>query len=231
MKSILPSETRLLPQPTLGDQAYVRLSGLLISGRIAPGERLSIRDLATTFEVSMTPVREAVSRLAATGALEVTRNRAATVPLMNVQRFRDITRVRIQIEGFAAAEAARLRDAATLAEIEAAERAFRKLQGARPHEMAKAVQLNQEFHFAVYAAATSPTLFEIIRTLWLQVGPILNLDLRENPERLEQGEAVGCHQTAVAAIKNGDTDCAREAIARDIASAAAFIEGQGKLSE
>lgn len=231
MKSILPSETPLLSQPTLGDQAYERLSGLLISGQIAPGERLSIRDLAMTFEVSMTPVREAVSRLAATGALDVSRNRAATVPLMSAPRFRDITRVRIEIEGFAAAEAARLRGAAALAEIEAAERVFHKLQGARPHEMTKAVQLNQEFHFAVYAAAASPTLFEIIRTLWLRVGPILNLDLRENPDRLEKGEAVGCHEAAVAAIRTGDMAGARDAITRDITSAAAFIEGQGKLSD
>lgn len=231
MRDVLAIEEPLEQPPTLGDRAYERLSALLISGQIAPGERLSIRHLAASFEVSMMPVREAVSRLAATGALEVSRNRAATVPLMSLERFREITRIRIEIEGFAAAEAARRRDDAALAAIEQAESAFRGLCSAGYRGEKEPVLLNQRFHFAVYEAAASPTLLEIIKTLWLRIGPVLNLDLRENPDRLEKGEAVACHAKAAAAIRAGDAEGARAAIARDISSAAAFIEGQHKLPE
>lgn len=229
MPDVLVNETPLLVPPTLGDQTFRQLSGLLISGQIAPGERLSIREIAEAFGVSMTPVREAVSRLAATGALEVSRNRAATVPVMNVQKFRDITRVRIEIEGFAAALAAENRTAEDLKAIEAAERAFRDLSSTRPQDVSNAVQRNQQLHFEIYAAAHSPTLLEIVQALWLRVGPVLNLDLRENPDRLESGIATLCHADALDAIRDRDPDAARAAIARDIDAAARFIERQNKL--
>ena len=59
--------------------------------------------------VSIMPVREAVSRLVADKALEVTPNRAVRVPLMSAEQFRDLTKVRIAIEGEAAAQAAQQR--------------------------------------------------------------------------------------------------------------------------
>lgn len=216
--------------PTLGDQAYERLSALLISGQIAPGDRLSMRSLAARLGVSMMPVREAVTRLAAMGALDVSRKRAATVPNMSVARFRDIAKVRIEVEGLAAAEAARHRQPRDLARIERAEAAFRALRDRPPGDVSSAVQLNQEYHFAVYAAARSPTLIEVITPLWLKIGPVLNLDLRENPERLEKGDAAQCHAEALDAIRDGNADRARAAIARDIASAAEFIIAQGRLA-
>nr|WP_273542485.1 FCD domain-containing protein [Szabonella alba] len=149
---------------------------------------------------------------------------------MGLARFRDITKVRIEVEGFAAAEAARNRSTDDLQRIGAAEAAFRALRDDRSGDMARAVQINQEFHFAVYAAAGSPTLTELITPLWLRVGPVLNLDLRASPERLQKGQAVACHAAALAAIRAGDAEGARAAIARDIASAAEFIIARGCLA-
>lgn len=220
-----------LERQTLGERAFARISELLISGRLAPGEKLSIRQLAEALGVSMMPVREAVSRLAATGALEVTRARAVTVPEMAVSRFRDLTRVRIEIEGYAAAEAARQRDRAALEEIEAAEAAFRAESERAAPDLPRAVRLNQELHFAIYRAAGSPTLLELVTALWLKVGPVINLDLRENPDRLATGGAVRFHAEALEAIRAGDRVRARAAIAGDIASAAEFIISLGRLPD
>lgn len=220
-----------LARPTLGERAFRRIADLLISGQAAPGERLSLRDLAAALDVSITPVREAVSRLVATGALEVARNRAVAVPLMSLARFRDLTRVRVEIEGYAAAEAARNRNAEGLARIFACEAAFRAEATAPGPDRALPVRLNQEVHFAIYDAAGSPTLREIVQGLWLRAGPVISLDLRENPERLKTGGAVRFHAAALAAIKARDADAARRAVAEDIAGAAAFIEAQGRLRD
>ena len=95
-----------LDRQTLGERAYAQLADLLISGRLAPGEKLSLRAAADVLGVSIMPVREAVSRLVADKALEVTPNRAVRVPLMSAAQFRDLTKVRIAIEGHAAAQAA-----------------------------------------------------------------------------------------------------------------------------
>ena len=61
----------VIERRTLGDAAYLHLRELLMSGRVAPGERLSLRSLAGALGVSMMPVREAVTRLVADHALEV----------------------------------------------------------------------------------------------------------------------------------------------------------------
>jgi len=108
----LPTSLHLvepLDRQTLGERAYGKLADLLMSGRLAPGEKLSLRAAADVLGVSIMPVREAVSRLVADRALEVAPNRAVRVPLTTTAQFRDLTRVRITIEGHAAAEAARNR--------------------------------------------------------------------------------------------------------------------------
>ena len=92
----------IIERRTLGDAAYLHLRELLMSGRVGPGERLSLRSLAGALGVSMMPVREAVTRLVADRALEVTPNRAVRVPVMTATQFREMAAIRVEIEGFAA---------------------------------------------------------------------------------------------------------------------------------
>jgi DNA-binding GntR family transcriptional regulator len=98
-------------------------------------------------------------------------------------------------------------------------------------DLPRAVELNKTFHFAVYEAAHSPTLVEIIRALWLKVGPVINLDLRANPERLAKGDAIRFHAEVLAAIQAGDEIGARAGISADISSAADVILSRGGLAE
>jgi DNA-binding GntR family transcriptional regulator len=219
-----------LDRQTLGERAYARLADLLMSGRLAPGEKLSLRAAADVLGVSIMPVREAVSRLVADRALEVAPNRAVRVPLMTTAQFRDLTRVRITIEGHAAAEAARNRTKADIAAIAEAEEAMRAESRAKAPDLPRAVELNKTFHFAVYEAAHSPILAEIIRALWLKAGPVINLDLRENPERLAKGGAIRFHADVRNAIASGDAETARAGIAADISGAADFILSRGRLA-
>ncbi|MGM4916614.1 FCD domain-containing protein [Tardiphaga sp. 813_E8_N1_3] len=219
-----------LDRQTLGERAYAQLADLLISGRLAPGEKLSLRTAAEVLGVSIMPVREAVSRLVADKALEVAANRAVRVPVMSATQFRDLTKVRIAIEGHAAAEAARLRGDRNLASIATAEAAMRAESELKAPDLPRAVELNKTFHFAVYEAAQSPILVEIIRALWLKAGPVINLDLRGNPDRLAKGEAIRFHADVRKAIEIGDAEAAKAGIAVDITSAANFILSRGGLS-
>ena len=225
------AETDPIEHRTMAAQVYERLSFLLISGQVAPGAKLSLRALSQTFGCSMMPTREAVTRLVTEGALEVMRNRAARVPVIRSDQFRDLTRVRSTIEGHAAAEAARRRSDTDLARIAAARDAFR-LECSKPSpDPALAVAYNQAFHFAVYEAAGSPTLMSIIRGLWLKAGPVLNLDLRANSARRAGGHGVGFHALVVAALERGDPEGAASGIAGDIEGTAAFILQQGSLQD
>jgi DNA-binding GntR family transcriptional regulator len=211
-----------LEHRTLAVTVHGHLRSLLVSGRVAPGERLALG-------VSVMPVREAVHRLVADGALEVAPNRVVQVPVMTAPMLRQISEVRIEMEGFAAQCAAARRTPAQLDRIEAAEAAFRVEATRRSPEPGLAVALNQELHSAIYAAAGLPVLEELIDRMWLKVGPVLNLDLRANPERLASGGAVGFHAEAARAIRLGDGAAARAAIAEDIGNARDFILARGGL--
>ncbi len=220
-----------LERVTLGERVHAELQELLMSGELAPGQKMSLRSVAETLGVSMMPVREAVARLVSDQSLEVLPNRAVRVPLMTRSRFQELTAVRLAVEGFSAEEAARRRTVQDVAEIKRAEEAF--LAEARsPNPRADlAVRANKELHFAIYRATNMPTLVGIIGGLWLKIGPVLNFDLKVSPERLRTGGAAEHHRKLVAAIEAGDGAAARNALVNDIRGAASFIESTGRLLE
>lgn len=220
-----------LDRLTLGERAYAQLADLLMSGRLAPGEKLSLRTAAEVLGVSIMPVRAAVSRLVADGALEVTPNRAVRVPVMSAAQFRDLTATRIVIEGHAAARAAEVRKDEDIPAIAAAEAAMRAESIKQRPNLKRAVEVNKNFHFAVYEAAKSPTLVAIVRTLWLKAGPVINLDLHGNPERIRVGGAVRFHADVLKAIVKRDPAKARTSIAADITGASEFILSRGNLPD
>lgn len=223
------AELPQIERRTLADTAYDALCDLLASGRLAPGDKLSLRQTAAALGVSVMPVREAVSRLASDGALEVAPNRALRVPVLGAEAFRELAETRMAVEGLAAARAATRRSAEELAEIRRAEASFRSLTESPHPDGARAVALNRDLHFAIYAACGLAPLREIITRLWLKAGPVLNLDLRAHPERLRQGFAIRRHAEAVAAIEARDGEAAAAAIAADIGDAADFILSRGTL--
>src|ERR1700753_351522 len=98
-------------------------------------------------------------------------------------------------------------------------------------DLPRAVEVNKTFHFAVYEAAHSPITVEIIRALWLKAGPVINLDLRANPERLAKRDDIKFHVDVREAIPAGDSDAARAGIAADIGGAADFILSRGGLAD
>src|SRR3546814_6527586 len=101
--------TLLSPPPrreTLGANVLFQIKELLLTGQLMPGEQLSLRSTAEALGVSVMPVREAVYQLVADQALEVAPNRSVRVPLMSAEQFKEITKIRLEIEGFAVAQAA-----------------------------------------------------------------------------------------------------------------------------
>jgi DNA-binding GntR family transcriptional regulator len=212
------------PAGTLGRRVHGQLRELLVAGVLSPGEKLSLRTMAGRLGVSVQPVREAVSRLVADRALDVLPNRAVRVPLLTLSQFRELTAIRLAIEGFAAERAAASRTDADLALMRRHELAFRRERQRAKPDLAAAVASNHALHFSVYRAAGLPELMPIIEGLWLRIGPVLNFDMRSNVSRVRIGEAERCHERLVAAIARGDARAARAALTADIAGAARHIE-------
>lgn len=204
---------------TLGSNVLAQIKELLLTGRVMPGEQLSLRSTAEALGVSVMPVREAVYQLVADQALEVAPNRSVRVPTLNAQRFSEITEIRLQVEGYAVAQAARHMTSDLLSTLRRLNVQLANEMGPPGTDMGNVVQLNKNLHFAIYDAATMPTLVKIIESLWLRIGPILNYDLRIGSERTENKIAVAHHEKMINALEAGDASSAREALQSDIRSA------------
>lgn len=203
---------------TLGANVLAQIKELLLTGQLMPGESLSLRSTAEALGVSVMPVREAVYQLVADQALEVAPNKSVRVPQLSANQFEEITRIRLQIEGFAAEQAA-MKIAPE--SIGALSDLNHRLSTAMelPGNKVDAVRLNKELHFSVYAAAQMPMLNKIIETLWLRIGPILNYDLRVGSERTFKKIAVKHHDDLIKALEKRDPGGARSALCGDIESA------------
>ncbi|MEO1191530.1 MAG: GntR family transcriptional regulator [Pseudomonadota bacterium] len=203
---------------TLRTRVYDSLASALIMGRFEPGQALTVRGLAEAFGVSPTPVREALQRLAAAGALSAEPNRFYRVPTITLEKIQDLRRVRAALEGLAAEEAAKL---IVRSELQRLERANASMLRAIERQDRKAYLVaNERFHFTIYKAAQSETLLQIIHGLWLRVGPALNLLFRD----IELVQALDDnHQAALTALAARDGAGARAAIVADIMEAGAFL--------
>lgn len=214
---------------TAAARVHQALRGLIIGGSLEPGEKVSLRTMAARLGVSVQPVREAVSRLVADRALVVLPNRAVRVPLLTLAQFRELTAIRLVVEGYAAERAAQLRTDRDLAAIRRHEAAFRRERVRMHPDRGRAIEHNQALHFAVYRAAALPELVPIIEGLWLRIGPVLNFDMRGNGSMRRTERSDRCHRRLVDAIARRDTTAARRALRDDINGAARHIEALGVL--
>lgn len=220
-----------LKRQTLSADVYEQFKELLISGRLTPGEQISLRSMAEALGVSVMPVREAVQRLTAEQALEITPNRILRVPRMSVSQFREITSIRKNLEGLAAATAAQHLSEDGIRQIVMWHDMFTsEIQSNVPDE-ARLISLNKELHFSVYRGARMPVMMQLIEALWLRIGPILNYDMRTGPLRVNQrtSTALTHHTDLVDSIVRRDAEGARQALESDIQSAADFIISVGVL--
>lgn len=218
-----------LTRQTLSADVYKQLRDLLLNGRVMPGEQLSLRTIAEALGVSVMPVREAVHRLVAEQALELSGSRVLRVPVMTVSQFREITSIRTNLEGLATARAATLLDEAALEEIEELHERFSHEISLKRPDSSRLIAANKELHFAIYRQAAMPMLLQMIESLWLRVGPILNYDLRKGVVRVMEQVPADHHSRIVAALKKKNAAAAAEAMRRDIESAAEYIVSAGVL--
>jgi DNA-binding GntR family transcriptional regulator len=164
------------------------------------------------------PVRAALQRLVAEGALEGEQQRSVRVPSMTRERYENIFQVRLALEGLAVELAtprlsgddlARLRDCVQRMDAAIEQRQVQDYLNA-----------NSQFHLHLYGACGNPVLLRSIESLWLQIGPFFNrlftgadLSLRLND----------FHEDAFAAIEAGDAKGARQAMEQDLLYFARFL--------
>lgn len=196
---------------------YARVKEMILFGEFIPGQPITILGLSNTLEAGVTPVREAIRRLTAEGALKTLPNRRVEVPQMTEQRLQQIELARLSIEPFLASMAVNHCDndhIHALTQLDKAVDRAIELGDTRAYLAA-----NYQFHFALYQVADASILQRIAESLWLQIGPSLRVVFG----RLGTEKLTDHHREALAALREKDPEKVRAAIAEDISQGIASV--------
>jgi DNA-binding GntR family transcriptional regulator len=206
---------------TVQERVYRELRGALQQGRLVSGQSMTVRALARAVGTSEMPVREALRRLIAEGAIIQAPNRSFQVIPMTPDRLVELTRVRVALEGMAARIATKNADQQL---VEILTRLNAEMREAiEPTRADDVLRANQEFHFTIYRAAKSPQLLELIDMLWLRSGPYLADMLRGRADAREifrRGTVV--HGRLIRAMARQDADGVARALTLDMERTAEF---------
>jgi DNA-binding GntR family transcriptional regulator len=150
-------------ESTKADEIALILEEAIVSGELEPGQVLRQEELSERFDVSRTPVREALRRLAALGLVSFVPNRGVRVRTITAQELREAFLVRAELESLATEIAALKFTETELAELDVAEEAFSlatQALRARPREEVDRWRLthdwvlaNHGFHDVIYRVA------------------------------------------------------------------------------
>jgi DNA-binding GntR family transcriptional regulator len=202
----------------LHEAIYQALRARLAMGAFAPGESLSLRSLASELGGSVTPVRDAVWRLAAEHALTIGPTRRITVPEMDQAGIVELMRARALLEPEAAARALPF---VTPTQIAAMLNANAAMNGAlRRGDIVGYMAGNHAFHFALYRACPSNVIVPMIEGIWVRFGPFMRLMF---PDAVNELDLSDRHGDALQAIEMGNEAALRAAIAADVGDGLAWM--------
>ncbi|MBI6794703.1 GntR family transcriptional regulator [Pseudomonas syringae] len=214
-RPVLLPAMRQVSRDTLQDQVYRQIREALMSGRFQPGQKLTIRGLAEALGSSPMPVREALNRLSAENAFEVTETARLRVPMMTPERLREIRDARVALEGLLAEKAVVLINDADLADI--SQLCGQMQKAADNVDVALYLWTNFAFHRRIYAVAKAELIVAAVENFWLHIGPCFALVA---PDRAHLQRSMEAHNRIVEALAARDGAAARAAVTDDIMQAA-----------
>ncbi len=204
MKSSNDIFSSLMQNRTTAEFVFERIKREIITGALKPGQRLVERELTERFEVSRTPVREALKQLERSQLVVNIPYRGVEVRRISFEFARDVYDLRLGIEGIAS-YLATLR--ATTAELIRLEHIFNTIdeltsKGQRDDVMV----LNNEFHKAIAEATHNELLINQVDDLWTTINSVRAAawkgTARTEGSRLEHGKMLR-------AILDRDAEAAR----------------------
>ncbi len=184
---------------------------MILCGELEPGQAVTIQGLVASLGAGMTPVREAIRRLTAEGALDFQGNRRVCVPVLTLPQVDELAFARLALEPQMAAWACvkiTEEEIASLVQIDAEiNRAI--FRG----DVRSYLNQNYLFHMALYTVADARIMMSLAETLWLRMGP----SLRVMCGRFGTSNLPDMHIDALAALRARDPRAVREAVHADIA--------------
>lgn len=212
-----PSQPLVVPAPVtptdadprtgerVGEMLYRTLRDRIISGELRPGTRLSVPGLAEEFQVSRSPVRDAVIRLVQDELARETMNRGAVVARIEGEELVSLYEAREALEWAVARLAAERYSPALRRRLLALLTEHRQV--AEAGDFTRHIELDAAFHREIRQAAQSPVLTRMLDGVQSRV----MIAMRSTSLTGGMTQAVADHQVIFEALCSGDPDAAGEA--------------------
>jgi DNA-binding GntR family transcriptional regulator len=207
------------PNAHAHERLYRSLRQQVMHGELAPGQALTLRGIARTFQVSMTPAREAVRRLVAEGAFTLSSSGRISTPELSPERIEELAAIRALLEPEMASRALPRAHFALIDRL-AAINAL-NAEAVTKQDTVAYVRTNLEFHRTLYLRAQTPAMLAMVETVWLQLGPTM----RAVYARLRRNEPPQHHRMILAALRAGDEPGLRLAIRTDVTQGLRHLAG------
>ncbi|CAH2400056.1 GntR family transcriptional regulator [Mesorhizobium ventifaucium] len=196
----------LIRSGTTVDQMVRAIGDRIVTGFLRPGEKLDEASLAARFDVSRTPVREALGRLSAMGLVERRPNRGATVAVVTQEHLASMFESMAELEAICARFSAERMTTAERRALEIEHQASARLVQLRAEEDYE--YFNTEFHTRLYRGAHSKHIYELTVMTRSRLAPFRRAQFML-PGRLAKSWQE--HNVIVTAIMRGDGAAAGQA--------------------
>lgn len=204
----------------LSDRVYQVLQSEILSGKLAPGQRLSLEEFAQRFRVSITPVRDALRLLAAEGLVQLQPRRGAFVTQPTPGLIEEVYQTREILE-CAAVDFVIQKGGDTLGELQlVVDQIVADTEGESHSDYLAYVRLDQRFHQCLIDCVGNRTLSEIysgLRSHTLVTMALYSANDQRASDTLSEHEAI------LAALYRGDAEAARSALRVHLRNAQAEI--------
>nr|WP_321458333.1 GntR family transcriptional regulator [uncultured Cohaesibacter sp.] len=205
---------------TAHERIYQALRERLLFGGFLPGKAVTLRGLADYLEVSPMPVRDAVRRLTAEGALESHGNRRVSIPDMTDKKYQEINLTRSLLEPELAVMALpHVQDDDIKRLITIDDEIDICLENG---DVEGYMRGNHAFHFALYDIAKSDVIARLVESVWMQFGPFMRLVYG----RHGTANLIDQHKQAIEALQARDSLALRTAISEDVRQGMLLISDQ-----
>jgi DNA-binding GntR family transcriptional regulator len=195
-------------EQNLSSKAYEVLLKMLINRELPVNTVLQERRLAELLNISRTPVRDALNRLENEGFIIRTGGRTPVVKEFSIRELIETLHVRRTLESEAASLAA---GRVPTVELDAIEAGIRKLLADDSPSPQEDWEVDSRLHSAVAQYSGNLLLMQYIESLRLKTRMF---NMRQVPERFLSGHQE--HLEIIAALRNGDGEGARAAVAKHI---------------
>ncbi|MEM7177684.1 MAG: GntR family transcriptional regulator [Pseudomonadota bacterium] len=222
----MPGEPRAIARRPLHDELVEHLRDLIVQGGLEPGSKVQEQVLCDQFDVSRTPLREALRSLAAEGLVVLTPRRGATIAAVTRQDIEEAFPIVGALEALAGELACR-----NISDTEIARAAQLQRDLVASHDrddLASYSAINAQIHALILKAADNPTLTQQLKSL---DGRVRRARYLVNISGVRWAAAVAEHELILKALRARDGKRLGEILKLHIANKLTSLSQQLRAAE